>query len=339
MQHLITLEERKHTDQLVDCFCGGGGSGGGLLDANKILGREVQGTFINHWDRAIEVHEANHPEHRHLKEDLFLLDPTTIFPADTTCSLLWASPSCRFFSVARGAACVNEQDRSHATTIIDWVKHLNPEAILVENVPEFRDWTATIQKRDTNGVLIWALNAKPVKELPAPLRRKARETEARWGERVLNAGYTRYEIPDKSRKGEEGGQGRIAQTVEAAQLVEQLKVLQNNGATIKMGAKGEAELYHPILRDGMVKFHGQLGFKKYALDAFDFSGDNIKIRWSAPPHFVEDQNGHILRYDGAPGATHTMSGIYEVLMGLIINPQACSTLCGIQLPSKFQCAT
>jgi len=202
MNHLITLEERKHTDQLLDLFCGGGGSGGGLLDANKLLGRKVQGTFVNHWDRAIEVHEANHPEHRHLKEDLFLLDPTTIFPADTTCSLLWASPSCRFFSVARGAACVNEQDRSHATTIIDWVKHLNPEAILVENVPEFRDWTATVQKRDDRGVLIWALNAKPVKKLPRGLGRQPRETEAKWGERMLDAGYTRYEVPDKTRKGE-----------------------------------------------------------------------------------------------------------------------------------------
>jgi DNA (cytosine-5)-methyltransferase 1 len=197
-------------EHLIDLFSGCGGSGGGLLDAAELMDRRVSGTFINHWDRAIEVHEANHPEHRHFIEDLFLLDPAAVFPVGTFCSLLFASPQCTFFSVARGAACVNEQDRSHAHSVTDWVRHLKPEAVLVENVPEFLQWSPTIQKRHPSGPdkseLMWAMNAKPVKALPADHKRKITtlrtETEEKWSTRMLSLGYQPYEVPDKSRAGE-----------------------------------------------------------------------------------------------------------------------------------------
>lgn len=102
-------------DHLVDLFCGCGGSGGGLLDAAAILDRRVSGTFVNHWDKAIEIHEANHPEHRHFEEDLFLLDPTTIFPVGTLCSLLWASPQCfpsgALVTTSTGQKCISKVRR------------------------------------------------------------------------------------------------------------------------------------------------------------------------------------------------------------------------------------
>lgn len=199
-------EENPQHDNLIDLFSGCGGSGGGLLEANEILGRQVRGTFVNHWDKALQIHAANHPEHRHLEEDLFLLDPTTVFAADTQCSLLWASPSCTFFSVARGAACVNEQDRSHAHSVTDWVRHLMPEAVIVENVKELLHWGPTIQKRHyegpDKGELMWALNAKPVKKLPGGMRRWKAEPEETWCIRMQEAGYQPYEVPDKTRKGE-----------------------------------------------------------------------------------------------------------------------------------------
>jgi DNA (cytosine-5)-methyltransferase 1 len=193
-------------DNLVDLFCGCGGSGGGLLDAAEILNRRVNGTFINHWDKAIQIHESNHPEHRHFEEDLFLLDPAAVFPVGTFCSLLWASPQCTFFSVARGAACVNEQDRSHAHSVTDWVRHLNPECVMIENVKEFISWGPTIQKRHTSGPftgeLMWARNAKPVKALPITHIRSVSESEDAWSSRMLELGYKPYEVPDKSRAGE-----------------------------------------------------------------------------------------------------------------------------------------
>lgn len=223
MQEAVFLAERGELisneviDNLVDLFAGCGGSGGGLLDANEILGRQVRGTFVNHWDKAIKIHSANHPEHRHLEEDLFLLNPEGVFPVGTDCSLLWASPQCTHFSVARGASCVNEQERSHAFTVTDWVRHLNPEGVVCENVKEFRDFGPTMQKREVSGPckgeLMWALNAKPVyssydkaypkrKLLPKEHRRAKDESEEAWIERMTDEGYKPYEVPDKSRKGE-----------------------------------------------------------------------------------------------------------------------------------------
>ena len=169
------------------------------MDANEILGRRVSGTFVNHWDQAIRIHTANHPGHRHLEEDLFMLDPAAVFPKGTSCSLLWASPSCTFFSVARGAACVNEQDRSHAHSITDWVKHLNPEAVIVENVPEFVKWGPVVQKRGADGALVWGVGHRPVTSLPAEQRRRSGESEEDWALRMVSYGYQRYEVPDKSR--------------------------------------------------------------------------------------------------------------------------------------------
>ena len=203
IDNLAYLDERE--DNLVDLFCGAGGSAGGLLDAVDILDRQVSGTFINHSPTAIRIHQANHPEHRHLEEDLFMLDPATAFPVGTYCSLLWASPQCTFFSVARGASCVNEQDRSHAHSVTDWVKHLNPEAIIVENVREFLQWGPVIQKRHPagrdKGEIIWTLSAKPAK-LPDGLRRRGKESEKSWSVRMKAAGYQPYEVPDKTRSGE-----------------------------------------------------------------------------------------------------------------------------------------
>lgn len=208
--NIVTLAQKgefnDRDDTLLDLFCGGGGSGGGLLEANDMLGRRVKGTFVNHWDKAIQIHEANHGEHRHLKEDVFLLDPEAVFPVGTSCSLLWASPSCTHFSVARGATCVNEQDRSHAFTVTDWVRHLKPEAVICENVKEFLGFGPTMQKRrpkaPRKGELIWAQSGKPVQTPPRGWNRRRGESETDWGIRMLAAGYQRYEVPDPDRKGE-----------------------------------------------------------------------------------------------------------------------------------------
>lgn len=112
--------------------------------------------------------------------------------------------NCTFFSVARGAACVNEQDRSHALHLEDWVRHLRPEAVICENVKEFRDWGPVVQKRNRSGELMWALRAKPVRRLPPGFarRRKEGETEGAWSTRMRAAGYAPYDVPDKSRRGE-----------------------------------------------------------------------------------------------------------------------------------------
>ena len=45
----------------VDLFAGAGGTSTGLALACKDLGREVELTAINHWQKAIDTHSANHP--------------------------------------------------------------------------------------------------------------------------------------------------------------------------------------------------------------------------------------------------------------------------------------
>lgn len=209
---LVSDRQQHQPDTLVDLFAGCGGSGGGLLAAASLLNRPVKGHFVNHWDRAIEIHSANHPEHEHYTEDLFQLAPEEVLPLGTNCSLMWCSPSCTFFSVARGAACVNEQDRSHADTLIQWLQHVKPDVMMLENVKEWLDWCGVVQKRDDAGELLWARRGKPCDNRPTPgskretipivLTRGGQESESAWAERMLAAGYQRYEIPDKSRKGE-----------------------------------------------------------------------------------------------------------------------------------------
>lgn len=176
--------------------------GGGILQACGKLQRKVKGTFVNHSESSIRIHTLNHPEHRHLREDLFTLSPEDVFPAGTFCSLLWGSPQCTFFSVARGAACVNEQDRSHANSVTDWIKHLKPEVVMIENVTEFKSWGPVIQKVGADGEPMWAIGAKPVRELPAKRRRRKRETLEKHAARMALAGMVPYLVPDPARAGE-----------------------------------------------------------------------------------------------------------------------------------------
>jgi site-specific DNA-cytosine methylase len=59
----------------ADLFCGAGGTSTGLLRAAELLNRRVELTAVNHWDRAIETHSANHPGANHFCQSLADLDP------------------------------------------------------------------------------------------------------------------------------------------------------------------------------------------------------------------------------------------------------------------------
>ncbi len=213
LESFVHISPQRLTDSVVDLFCGGGGSGAGILDACARLGRSPAGTFVNHWDKAIEIHQANHPEHRHLKEDIFLLRPEAVFPHGTNTTLLWGSPSCQQFSISRGNRPINEQGRSHADTLIDWILHLNPECVMVENVKEFLQWGRLRQRRDKKTKeLKWAMEVpakkkgkmiiKTFPKLEPDHRRQKGETEPEWELRMLTLGYDRHLEPDPEYKGE-----------------------------------------------------------------------------------------------------------------------------------------
>lgn len=81
---------------VTDLFAGFGGASTG---ATQIPGIDLR-IAANHWDLAIEVHNANHPDTEHAHVDLHEEDPRK-FP---TTDILWASPECTQWSQARGKA-------------------------------------------------------------------------------------------------------------------------------------------------------------------------------------------------------------------------------------------
>lgn len=122
---------------IVDLFAGGGGASEGIRMA---LGRDPD-LAINHDPEAVAMHKQNHPNCRHLIEDVWTVDPswaTQGKPVD----LLWASPDCTHHSKAKGSA-PNRDDkrRSLACVITDkWVPACWPETIIMENVEEITSW-------------------------------------------------------------------------------------------------------------------------------------------------------------------------------------------------------
>lgn len=124
---------------IIDMFCGGGGESTGLIQAAHEYDFDVNISAINHWARAIETHAANYPFAEHIRESVEKIDPEKLKAADDT-DLLWASPGCQHFSVARGRKPRNEQQRAPAWEVLRFVETVHPKRVIVENVPEFQSW-------------------------------------------------------------------------------------------------------------------------------------------------------------------------------------------------------
>lgn len=125
--------------RIADLFCGAGGTSTGAAQAARSLGYSVELTAINHWDRAVATHTANHPDARHLCASVDSLNPRHLYP-DGRLDVLWASPECTHHSRARGGKPMNDQSRATAWCVTRWADALKPSAIMVENVPEFAEW-------------------------------------------------------------------------------------------------------------------------------------------------------------------------------------------------------
>lgn len=132
----------------TDLFCGGGGSSEGL----KGKGGDVV-VASNHWQLAVDTHEANHPETHHVCADISAADPRN-FPSTTG---LWASPECTWHSPAGGRKRPtrqqylfteweperNEQgERSRATMwdVVRFAEAHRYKVIIVENVVDVFAW-------------------------------------------------------------------------------------------------------------------------------------------------------------------------------------------------------
>lgn len=118
----------------VDLFAGAGGASSG--GARVYRDPDVA---INHNPLAIAVHWANHPNTRHYISDVFEVDPLEATGGQPV-GILWASPDCRHFSRAKGAAPRSQRVRMLAWVIVHWVYVTRPRLLFMENVPEFMTW-------------------------------------------------------------------------------------------------------------------------------------------------------------------------------------------------------
>jgi DNA (cytosine-5)-methyltransferase 1 len=131
----------------TDFFCGAGGSSTGLVEA----GFEVRHA-ANHWARAIETHQTNHPQTEHSIDDLQEAHPSWYPRTDVA----WFSPSCTSHSLAKGrkrkgasqldlwgeSVLTPDEIRSRATMreVVEFTAYHQYEAVIVENVVDIRYW-------------------------------------------------------------------------------------------------------------------------------------------------------------------------------------------------------
>lgn len=261
--------------KLVDYFCGSGGSGSGLLEAVEAVGRQPVGTFINHWDQAINTHALNYPEHRHFNCAVEDLDLKKLFP-EPDIRFLWASPSCVFYSRARGAKPVKNQMRASAFCVVKFLRQFKPEAGAIENVPEFCDWGRLRQKRDPEtNQRVW------LREVPHPTKRNQTKQVAT------------TEVPFKKKRGERHRSYRlrmeIAGWTEALEPDPKFK----GGMFRKWEAHMRREGYTLEYRIIRCCDYGDPTTRRRLFVRFVRIDSGLKIVWPNQTHFEPDEKGEI----------------------------------------------
>ena len=132
------------TATVTDLFCGAGGSSLGATHAGARLVMAA-----NHWQTAIDVHQAHFPDARHDCADISQADPRRYPRTD----ILLASPECTNHSQARGVSRKRQDptlwdapdlaaERSRATMwdVPRFAEQMRYAAVIVENVIEATKW-------------------------------------------------------------------------------------------------------------------------------------------------------------------------------------------------------
>jgi DNA (cytosine-5)-methyltransferase 1 len=130
---------------VTDLFCGAGGSS---LGAEAVPGVRLV-MAANHWETAIDVHQANFPDAGHDCADISQADPRRYPVTD----VLLASPECTNHSQARGVSRQRQDptlwdapdpsaERSRATMwdVVRFAEQNRYAAVVVENVVEATKW-------------------------------------------------------------------------------------------------------------------------------------------------------------------------------------------------------
>jgi DNA (cytosine-5)-methyltransferase 1 len=117
----------------IDLFAGAGGfsTGARMAGVNVVWA-------ANHWQAAVDVHAANHPDTAHACQDLQQADWRNVPAHD----LLMASPACQGHANARGKEKPHHDAlRSTAWAVVSACEFHRPATVLVENVVEFKKWS------------------------------------------------------------------------------------------------------------------------------------------------------------------------------------------------------
>lgn len=116
----------------IDLFAGAGGFTTGAEQAGcRVL------WAANHWPAAVKVHAENHPDTEHLCQDLLSADWAEVPEHE----VMLCSPSCTGHTKARGKDRPHHDlARSTAWAVVSAAEYHRPRVVIVENVPEFRDW-------------------------------------------------------------------------------------------------------------------------------------------------------------------------------------------------------
>lgn len=112
---------------------------GGFTTAAEMAGVQVVWAG-NHSRQAVDTHAANHPRTQHACQDLHQANWALVPRHD----ILLASPCCQGHSRARGKAANNPQhdaSRSTAWAVVSAVEFHQPYSAVIENVPEFLNWS------------------------------------------------------------------------------------------------------------------------------------------------------------------------------------------------------
>jgi len=132
-----------------DLFAGAGGSSTGAISVPGVAVRVA----MNHWPKAVEVHNANHPDTRHVCADISQYDPRRVPTAD----LGWFSPECTNHSQAKGRKRLldgrqpdlfgeilpdeaAERSRSTMWDVVRFTEVHRYQAVIVENVVDVAKW-------------------------------------------------------------------------------------------------------------------------------------------------------------------------------------------------------
>jgi DNA (cytosine-5)-methyltransferase 1 len=109
--------------------CGSLFSGGGLADIGLMMAGYTPLFAVEHKAEIAEVYRANIGDHVHVG-DVGLIDPNCLPYVD----LLWASPPCQAYSVARSQSLAPRDDADVGLSILKYVEILEPKSVVIENV-------------------------------------------------------------------------------------------------------------------------------------------------------------------------------------------------------------